>query len=349
VYVVSQPKLAQFLADNNLIGDYVQEMADPRAFRGSGGLGAYLRSKGLLNRDNVRRIADSVTITGAGRFRFMRDGKGRLLLPGSTIKGALRTATVYKILKDLKTTDADRFRGLVPDKVRAHLDGYNELTDHRDKEDARKEFSKGLVDILLGKEPHQDLFRAVRVSDVSLRCLTREEAVKLACKSSRGWYFSGSERMRGDGLRVECVPARTNGTFVLGLDDALMEKLASGIGRPVPFSGVEALLAIAREFAHDQWDHERTFWGAPVTGIATASLYSFYNATAEPFARVGWGTGMLGTTISLLLDEPLRKEIRNMTTPRGEEVAPKSRRVVVRSNAAQSPLGWLALDACDPL
>ena len=60
-----------------------------------------------------------------------------------------------------------------------------------------------------------------------------------------------------------------------------------------------------------------------------------------PLVRLGWGSGLLGTTVDMLLDESDVQRIRDtLFLPRYGTPAPKSRRLAARQGNAYLPLGW---------
>jgi len=72
-------------------------------------------------------------------------------------------------------------------------------------------------------------------------------------------------------------------------------------------------------------------------------LESWYKNNTSSF-RIGFGSGMVSTTIAMLLDDNLRKKVRNYAgLNRGNDIAPKSRRVWVKNNNP-IPFGWAMLE-----
>jgi hypothetical protein len=61
--------------------------------------------------------------------------------------------------------------------------------------------------------------------------------------------------------------------------------------------------------------------------------------------RVGWGAGLLGTSVDMLLPDALLQDLRNtLFTERGPAPAPKSRRLVIQGNNKMTPLGWAMVE-----
>jgi len=91
---------------------------------------------------------------------------------------------------------------------------------------------------------------------------------------------------------------------------------------------------------HDQNGNNRN--------LDIAAIRDFYEATTCPYAlRLGWGSGMNGTTVGLLLDDQLRSQLRDtcgIKAPGFE--APKSRRTVVSSDGTiRFVPGWVKFKA----
>jgi CRISPR-associated protein Csm5 len=135
-------------------------------------------------------------------------------------------------------------------------------------------------------------------------------------------------------------------TVTITLDRHLLDQLHHTQGMKIPFHSVADLLQICQDFAQDQWDAEHDYWqdvqnnpnerdrDRQTRNLDFGAIRAFYAATTCPYAlRLGWGTGMNGTTVGLLLDEQLRSQIRDtcgIKAPGFE--APKSRRTIIDPN-----------------
>lgn len=349
-YVIDQHKLASFLAENGLVDKYVERFSTPDSFEGHG-VRDFLEKEGFLkkdckqlNEDTLIRISSGKTVSRSQDY-FVRDGKDRVIIPGSSIKGALRTAVAWKVLKDQKQSQPTGFRNEVTDEVTQKLNQYRAIADREKRADFRKTFFNELMKRLFGPDPHHDLFRAVTVSDAfQLNKQPQRETIKVLCVSSASTaYFAKSGRAgREIKLSCECLPEGMQTAVSLTLDEAILKQWANDRGSPPPFSTIDDLLQIAKDFALAQWDFENAFLSNVTSGINITLLRRFYQGGREASLRLGWGTGMLGTTIDLLFDNALRKQIRNMLTPRNDP-APKSRRIVTRNGIPSFPLGWVRL------
>ena len=91
-----------------------------------------------------------------------------------------------------------------------------------------------------------------------------------------------------------------------------------------------------RTMTEDLYNQEREFFRS---GMLPPEALEF---DRMPNFRIGWGTGLLGTSVDSLLPEKIRQHLRNtLFTERGDTPAPKSRRLIVRKQEEEKGLGWL--------
>jgi len=122
IFPVSEDKLALFLQKKNLIDPYMSEVSREG------------RNFNLMNffNDNAGRLTDDelICLSGKRKIRlkgdinrlvdfkpFIRDGFNNIYIPGTSIKGAIRTAILYRVLKEFKKTDPRGFQKTVEDKL----------------------------------------------------------------------------------------------------------------------------------------------------------------------------------------------------------------------------------------
>ena len=154
----------------------------------------------------------------------------------------------------------------------------------------------------------------------------------------------------GRNTRFECFTGRTE--IEISIDHEILESFTRA-GAKLPFTNLTSLMALCKNFAQAQWDAEQRFLAARTTSgnIDISKIATFYTDEknrSSATLRVGWGTGMLGTTVSLLLDELIRVKLRNeVISIDGRDrpqPAPKSRRFVLESGQPVFPLGWIAFE-----
>lgn len=73
------------------------------------------------------------------------------------------------------------------------------------------------------------------------------------------------------------------------------------------------------------------------------NILNFGNET--PNFRLGWGMGLLGTSVAMLLPAETKQDLRNILfTDRGDSPAPKSRRIITSNHSSYAILGWCVVE-----
>jgi CRISPR-associated protein Csm5 len=272
--------------------------------------------------ENFKRY--SVPFTGVVKSEISEHIKtgGKPYIPGSSIKGAIRTAVLWYAVKNnrrlldfaIKSLEnkISRNRGMVTSKI-------------------LKEADDELERVVFGKEPRNtrnDIMRAVRVEDSK------------PFKSLRVYEVRVLGSSRKIGVSVECIDG---GKAEVGIDvdDFVLKNLDSSYRDMI--KDVDTIAEITREFSE---------------ALIEAELkYSYFEKTKNEFRavkkckgmvlRLGWGTGWLSSTIGLLLKthpkfEGLRRRLglgKNPRTKIVSRVFPKTRKVT----ADGKPLGWVCI------
>lgn len=289
---------------------------------------------------------------------MIRNGMGQLYIPGSSIKGAIRTAIAYYLLKH-----SDRFH--IPEQckvseIEKQLRGkLGELGNkHKQKFADDDLFMNTLFSdyqlIYQGKKyngsrQNTDFLRALSVSDCEPLIegkITTKQGKKIPINMSVVAEIIVSSRFPDylakykASLYVEMV-RNVQTTFTLTLDTEMLSWFKHKQGMQIPFTNLEELLKICQEFTQEQWDYEHDYWNdiknnsrAAGKNLDFSYIRQFYEPEISPFSmRLGWGSGMTGTTVGLLFDDELREGIRDncgLKAPGFE--APKSRRTVLGTN-----------------
>jgi CRISPR-associated protein Csm5 len=322
-------------------------------------------------------------------FRPMiRNGMGQLYIPGSSIKGAIRTAITYYLVKHRArfNTPKDQHPSELELKIRNKL-AIKERDERRFKRETKEFDDEMLINPLFskfkitygettfdggkGKEANTDFMRAIKISDsaplirnnVKLKSgKIRPDNTAIAGAVTVSSHFQ-TEKPVGDEDPVAKSKWRAtiyaemvrlaNTTFTITLDRQLLSWFKHEQGMEIPFDSIDGLIEICREFSQDIWDEEHDYWNVIQNNPDLAHQLDFddirtlYEPEACPYKlRLGWGTGMTGTTISLALPDQLRQEIRDacgIAAPGFD--APKSRRTVANNQGElKYAMGWTRLD-----
>lgn len=374
-YIVDQEKLNRFLAENGLIGKYVRVFSNPQSFdmreiererRRKGlppsptgsPLGDFLTDNKIkLNKNNLEKISSGITLSKGDRF-FICDSKDNVIIPGSSVKGALRTAVAYKYVKDNSTRDPNWFPQHKQDVERKiqQFHEFHRIGDRKREDELKKKFAEELMQKAFGDEPQSDLFRSLKISDALPDKKPEQEKIKVVCVDSANQAYFGKappKKVRDIESSCECLPEGTRASFRITLDTKILEQWKKEHRTP-PFKNIDDLMQIAQEFATAQWKFENEFLGKVSSGVNIGPLKEFYRTSKGASLRLGWGTGLLGTTIDLLFadaDPALLRAIRGIVArpprPQDPDPAPKSRRIVMRNNTPSFPLGWVELTSSE--
>jgi CRISPR-associated protein Csm5 len=322
-------------------------------------------------------------------FRPMiRNGMGQLYIPGSSIKGAIRTAIAYYLVKHHArfSTPNEQHPSQLELKIRHKL-AIKEQDERRFKQEIKKFDDEMLINPLFskfkitygeitfaggkGKEPNTDFMRAVKISDsaplirnnVKLKSgKIRPDNTAIAGAVTVSSHFKKEETVRDEEATAKSKWRATiyaemvrlaNTTFTITLDRQLLSWFKHEQGMKIPFDSIDDLIEICREFTQDIWDEEHDYWNIVQNNpdrdhqLDFEDIRTLYAAETCPYKlRLGWGTGMTGTTISLALPDQLRQEIRDacgIAAPGFD--APKSRRTVANNQGElKYALGWTKLE-----
>lgn len=301
---------------------------------------------------------------------MIRNGFGHHYIPGSSIKGAIRTAIAYHLLKNPDKYRVPKFSQV--SEIEAQLQkSMGELRRKAKFADDRLFMDElfanfGLTyqgqEVLTRPGPNTDIMRAIHVSDSEplieqkiqqegKRPLFRNlPVVTEVIVSSR---FPDYKAKYKAPIYAEMV-FNVLTQFTLTIDHEMLSWFQHKRGMKLPFQSVKDLLQICRDFAQEQWDFEHDYWAAVKNNLNAQGKdldFSYIRDHYEPekcpnTLRLGWGSGFRGTTITLRLSDETAREIRDtcgLKAPGFE--APKSRRTIMNSKGEIRYVpGWVKLE-----
>jgi CRISPR-associated protein Csm5 len=274
----------------------------------------------LPTRDRVPRILEQ-----------SRDATGRPYLPGSSLKGAIRTALAWAQLSASGAPFGQNEAGFNP----------------RFADDP-------LMRRVFGRTPNHDLLRALLPADSTpgaeggpARSLARVVVYSLS-------GMPGVLRPKGErwAFFVETLAPGTRLELTVRVDTFLLERRAA---RALGFDGQQELVhnwpAYCAALGRAIIARERDFYAAH----DVPELAAFYEALDAQAAaaqaeggcvmQLAWGAGWLGKTVGTALTDDALADFRAAFRlgRRGYPAFPKSRRLVERAGKPVMPLGWLRL------
>ncbi len=259
-------------------------------------------------------------------YEFVKSG-GKPFVPGSSLKGALRTAVLLAAVsgsRELRERFLSELRGSLGAK--------------------RERLSKQAEKAVFGSDPHTDLFRALRVSDS-----TPVGSPGLAVYESR--VYSGG-RYKPFTLLSECMQPGTTVSGHITIDDWLLrpdvrEELAFGASAGF----LRALKEVLKRTGAYLVKIEAEFYQK----TELSRLQSFFKDLrtrvdrGECILAIGWGAGWRAKTVGQAVfeyDPDLFARIRTKyRLGRRNAPFPKSRKLVVDDRGlGVMPLGWIRLN-----
>mgnify|MGYP001143359985 CR=1 FL=1 len=279
-----------------------------------------------------------------GVHEFIKDANNGVYLPGSEIKGAIRTAILYGLL--LKGENYEQLRkALVNVKQRN-----SEIIENarRGKWWARRDLGRILgnvssnsVEKLLRGEKDDakyDLLKFVQIGDSST-CNPND--LEILHTNSFG---SGRKH-----VYVEALPkgAEVNGSFNITRNSRILKELGLD-NRGFLLSEAEVLencYGLSANLIKNEIEYYRKHHEYQIANFYQQLQKE--NMKKNPLIRIGQGQGFLSTTITLVVknNDPDLYEIVRLGT-RGKSYSyefPKTRRLVFENGKPTYPLGWVKL------
>jgi CRISPR-associated protein Csm5 len=380
IYLPDQDALAKALHQRGYLNDYIQTIED--------------RSDLTILLDNAFGENWQQTTAPDGRPIFppqqidakwtdqritdlrpmIRNKFGVPYLPGSSIKGAIRTAIAYHLIKhaDRYKVPAQQQLSAIEERLQASMGELKRKAKFYDDKAFMDELFCNFNLTYQGKRipakqgPNTDFMRAIHVSDSTpLAPRLRERLNKPPVKQNQAIaaevivssHFEGDRnglkkaKYRASLFTEFVYNARTE--FTLSIDREMLSWFRHEQGMELPFKSIADLLKLCQEFAQDQWNFDHDYWqsiqnnpNAQGKKLNFDAIRQQYEAETCPHTlRLGWASGLPGTTISLLLPDEQVAQVRDECGLKAPGFfAPKTRRTVVNPQGEIKHLpGWVKL------
>lgn len=276
-------------------------------------------------------------------------------IPGSTLKGAIRTALLGELLSESDD---------IYDKS---LNQLETLIDQRSRGNPRREQpARRIEGLALGRDPNRDILRALHVSDSipldsdSLEIgmawtVTLNQNDQLVQKIDRGREYKNFVQQFQAGQRL---------TFTLKIDELLFREREKA---RLNFTNLQEkalrdIAEVCRSATAALMDREQEFFDyynfSEITNFYD-KLIRLNNTLPEGafLLQIGWGTGYHANTVTSLfaddkessvnwMDIRERFKLGESRSQRGhydEREFPKTRRVLYRGQNPITPLGWVKI------
>ncbi len=280
----------------------------------------------------------------------------RPYIPGSSIKGALRTALLSHLIDEDDTLFQNNLEHLVNlSKQRARGNPRKETPANKIEQDA------------FGKDPNHDLLRALQVSDTEpidnnaleigmAWTITLDRSNKLVQKIDNGQEYKNF---------VQQIQPKQTLTFTLKIDELLFrerEKIRLDFNDQQQKILID-MAEVCRSEANALMESEQDFFDyykfPNIPGVYDELIDQ--NTTLPEgafFLQIGWGTGYRANTVTssftefeeapeeLLLNLQKRFRLGESRGKRGQYDSrefPKTRRILYRGHNPIAPLGWVKI------
>lgn len=267
---------------------------------------------------------------GAVLREMYKDVEDRPYLPGSSLKGALRTVLVWHGFRDRS--------------IKLEV---NQLGDNRGRA------AQSVEQRILGINPNYDLLRALHVAD-------SQPLAKGHLRIANARVVTGSDKF-GSPIEVEAIWKDNTLHTTISVDIFLHSEQADHkLDYGSSWQWLETLPQIVRAHNVEQltkehnWFKERQY--KKIAGLYHQMLdivTSNKLATNQFFLQIGWGGGWRSKTIGAPLQSD-KKQWERLLTDKGRSPArfhrkegdefPKSRRVLVVRNEPVAPFGWCLVE-----
>ncbi len=300
----------------------------------------------------------------------IRNAFGCCYVPGSALKGAIRTALAWAMLEQ----EVCRFN-------------FNSL--NYKKEEAAKKlegqwFSNSNGKKLGGSDANYDFMRALHIGDSLIPCdagalSDQEHLVHLGVHclppvlKKVQVYTAKSGKLKPRPKSTPWVEALAKGAICAGnwsLDTYLLKDKTGELGFAEKKAGLlEDIPSHVKNFTHGLIEREINFYkvyGLQKNIDAVQTIVDFYQKLLEAnedlksnefLLQMSWGTGWYGKTVGLMLDtqadvKAAVREKYKLGKPRGKDekgrplwtgIFPETRRLVVRNDKPVEPLGWVKI------
>lgn len=253
---------------------------------------------------------------------------GQLLIPASSVKGALRVSLLCR----LSQTSPEFLENEV----------VKNLGENRKK--AGEKLDKRLLQmggLENASSPNQDWLRTVKIADGAVPADASEiMPVKIVSLNNkgRGYHLSG----RGITLFVECLKPGTAFKISLEFDQLLYQQLKIKNQGKALFVFEEFIENLSSRYTM-LLEKEKQFARRAGLKELEDSIVDLEEQGAD--FRLGWGSGLLSTSVSSLLNDEKQRQIRARFFKRRENpFFPQSRKIIFKNGRPAAELGWCRIE-----
>lgn len=307
---------------------------------------AFLK-KYKISSTNIQKysIRNSDKINPHNIQEIIKTGMGNPLIPGSSIKGAIRTVILWHLI-----SAADEKK-------------VSELVDVIVKSGVKKEQADGDIDRhFFGHDPNHDFLRGLQVGDVEFEIsdltLLESKVLNLTDENSFGWKtmgrngFTGTNPKKATSIFSEALKQGVASIGRIKIDEFLFNEPVCQQELRFPDEKKRLMSSLhekCNEFAKNFIDTEIEFYKSckmeDMVKFYTELLSEIPEDNNAFLLHLGWGSGWRGMTGNWI-DKKKIEQVRNKFRlgKSGFPVFPKTRKIAFRNGSPASPFGWIKME-----
>lgn len=290
-------------------------------------------------------------------YQFERDGNGKPYIPGSSIKGAIRTSILAKLFSDLSEEEREKI-----------------LNEAKDSKKGENLASEPILNKIFGKDSNYNLMRTLQVNDGYFNTdveLEHLHILSLKSENEYGWKKMGKDKKTkqpfplqnkpesSTSIFVEVLKIESVGFFSISIDNFLLDnQLAKN---ELKFSNnainiLKNLVETINQYSIEKLKKEKDFF-EKLTNPQKLDLVikeidnlieKIENLSKDEFIlRISWGSGWKGMTGDYLDENWLNIFRQKYRLGRQNLPFPKTRRIVFEDNKPKYLTGWIKVKLYD--
>lgn len=301
----------------------IKALKRPKNINELGPFKGYYKEKSRYRLHNCPRIHGEVKT-------FIRTGMDLPYLPGSSLKGALRSAYMISSITDTHQLER-QLQKVINSKKPLRRNSFSKLSESLDRNTYKGRLNDGKYH---PNPPQADLFRLIKVSDSKPLGKDELQMTPIIVYTIHGNTLDPKIAFKSFPMQinVEAIPANTKLTVRITWDDFLEKQFQSSIN-------FEEILKGSISFYKKIAAEEREFFNQ----YHKSRIRDFYHKIREKeILQVGFGSGLMGNTVTSIVSDEMKCKIRNAIRNHPANIAPKSRRLVCSNDGTPvEPLGWM--------
>jgi len=284
-----------------------------------------------------------INTVGREFLEFIRTGLGQPLIPGSSLKGSLRTVILSNLLNGKSPAERRSLLHSIPTGGNA------------------KKADGDLLKKVFGKDPNYNLMRTLTVCDSQFKDadLMLIES-RVLSQDYRGWHWKPVNDRTDKPMQVWCEALRPGcqAEIALSFDNFLLndpqavDKLKFPNRLETDFTKfMTDINQYSRQMLDSEIDYfkkrhdERPELNYILKALDTVKRHIPTNNT-NMVIRLGWGSGWQSMTGNYIDDPNLMQQIRQgFHLGRAGMPFPKSRKIAFNNNQPALPFGWIKLES----